>query len=79
VATGETHTVKEFAELAFDYAELNWKKYVVVDKNFYRPAEVNILMGDYSKAKKKLGWQPKVKFKDLVKMMVDEDIKRLKK
>jgi len=79
IATGETHTVKEFAELAFDRAGLDWKKYVVTDKNFYRPAEVNLLIGDYAKAKKKLGWEPKVRFQDLVKMMVDADLNRLKK
>lgn len=78
IATGETHTVKEFVELAFNHAGLNWKNYVKVDKNFYRPAEVNILIGDYSKARKKLGWQPTVKFQELVKMMVDSDLKRLK-
>jgi len=79
IATGETHTVKEFVELAFGFAGLDWKKYVVIDKNFYRPAEVNILLGDYTKARKKLGWKPEVKFKGLVKMMVDADIKRLSK
>ncbi|PIY85002.1 MAG: GDP-mannose 4,6-dehydratase, partial [Candidatus Omnitrophica bacterium CG_4_10_14_0_8_um_filter_43_18] len=78
IATGETYTVKEFVELAFKRVGLDWKKYVVVDKNFYRPAEVNILKGDCSKAKKKLGWKPKVKFQELVNMMVDCDIKRLK-
>ncbi|MHB8155091.1 MAG: GDP-mannose 4,6-dehydratase, partial [Candidatus Omnitrophota bacterium] len=78
VATGETHTIKEFVKLAFGYAGLNWKKYVVIDKNFYRPAEVHILMGDYSKARKKLGWIPKVKFEELVKMMVGADLERLK-
>lgn len=77
IATGEAHTVKEFVELAFKYVGLNWKDYVVVDKNFYRPAEVNILLGDYSKAKKKLNWEPKVKFEELVKMMVHSDLKRL--
>lgn len=74
IATGETHTVKEFAQLAFSHAGLDWKKYVKIDKNFYRPAEVHLLMGDYSKAKRKLGWKPKVKFKELVKMMVDTDL-----
>lgn len=78
VATGETHTVKEFVELAFKHAGLNWKDYVVIDKSFYRPAEVNILKGDYSKAKKKINWQPTKKFEDLVEMMVDCDIDRLK-
>ncbi len=75
IATGETHTIREFLELAFSYAGLNPKKYVKIDKSFYRPAEVNILMGDYSKARKKLGWKPKTKFKELVKMMVDADLK----
>ena len=76
IATGETHTVREFVELAFKTAGLDFKKYLVIDKNFYRPAEVNILVGDYTKAKKKLGWKPKVKFKELVKMMVDADLNR---
>jgi GDPmannose 4,6-dehydratase len=74
IATGETHTVKEFVQLAFSYAGLDWKKHVKIDKKFYRPAEVHRLLGDYSKARKKLGWKPKVKFKELVKMMVDNDL-----
>ena len=74
IATGETHTVKEFVRLAFSHVGLDWKKYVKIDKEFYRPAEVHLLMGDYSKAKKKLRWEPKVKFEDLVKMMVDADM-----
>jgi GDPmannose 4,6-dehydratase len=78
IATGRTHSVREFIELAFDYAGLNWKKYVVQDKSFYRPAEVNTLQGDFSQAKKKLKWQPRVNFEQLVKMMVDADLKRLK-
>jgi GDPmannose 4,6-dehydratase len=78
IATGETHSVKEFVAKAFNYVGLDWKKYVKIDKQFYRPSEVNILQGDYSKAKRKLGWKPKVKFEELVKMMVDEDLKRLK-
>jgi len=77
IATGETHTVKEFVELAFRHAGLDWKKYTVVDKKFYRPAEVQILQGNYAKARKILGWKPKVKFEALVKMMVDADIERL--
>jgi GDPmannose 4,6-dehydratase len=79
IATGETHTVREFVELAFDRVGLDWKKFVKIDKNFYRPAEVNILIGDYAKARKRLGWEPKVKFKDLVRIMVDSDLNRLKK
>ncbi len=77
ISTGETHTVKEFVKIAFGFAGLDWKKYVVIDKNFYRPAEVNLLLGDYAKAKKKLHWSPVVKFRELVEMMVDADLKRL--
>jgi len=77
VATGETHTVKEFVELAFDRAGLDYRKYVKIDKKFYRPAEVNILCGDYGKAKKVLRWKPKVGFAALVSMMVDADIARV--
>jgi len=78
IATGETHSVKEFAELAFAYVGLNWKDYVVVDERFFRPSEVYELRGDYSRAKKELGWQPKINFKQLVEMMVEEDLKRLR-
>lgn len=78
VATGETHTVREFAEVAFDRVGLNWRDYVVVDENFYRPAEVQQLQGDCSKAKKALGWTPKVKFHKLIEMMVEADIKKLR-
>ena len=77
IATGETHSVEEFAKAAFDYAGLNWKDFVKVDRDFYRPAEVNILKGDYSKAKSRLGWSPTIRFPDLIKMMVEEDIKRI--
>jgi GDPmannose 4,6-dehydratase len=75
IATGETHTVKEFVELAFARADLDWKKYVKIDPKFYRPAEVDLLIGDASKAKRDLGWEPKVSFKGLVEMMVDADLK----
>jgi GDPmannose 4,6-dehydratase len=78
ISTGQTHTVKEFVQIAFSYAGLDWKKYVKIDKNFYRPSEVHLLLGDYSKAKKKLGWKPKIKFKELVKMMVESDLQMLK-
>jgi GDPmannose 4,6-dehydratase len=74
VATGETHSVKEFLEAAFDHANLDWKKYVKTDPRYFRPAEVDLLIGDNTKAKKLLGWEPKVKFKELVKIMVDADI-----
>ncbi len=79
IATGETHSVKEFVELAFSYVGLDWKKYVVVDQKLYRPAEVDLLVGDSTKARQKLGWKPKVTFKELVEMMVESDIERLKK
>lgn len=79
IGTGETHTVKEFVELAFKEAGLgDWKKYVEIDKRYYRPAEVNILVADARKAKKVLGWTPKTKFKELARIMVKEDIKILK-
>ncbi len=78
VATGEAHTVEDFVRQSFNCVELDWKKYVVVDKQFYRPSEVNVLCGDYSKAKDILKWEPKVRFNELVKIMVDEDLKYLK-
>lgn len=74
VATGETHTVREFCEIAFGAAGLDWEKYVKVDPKFMRPAEVNLLLGDSTKAHKALGWKPKVSFKELVNMMVESDI-----
>lgn len=74
IATGETHTVQEFAEAAFDHVGLDWKKYVKHDQRYERPAEVDLLIGDAAKAKKILGWEPKVRFKDLVGIMVDADI-----
>jgi len=76
-ATGETHTVREFCEIAFDRAGLDWEKHVVVDPRFVRPAEVELLLGDPGKAKRVLGWEPKVSFKGLVEMMVDADMERL--
>lgn len=79
IATGETHTVREFLEEAFKYAGLDYKKYVEFDPRYLRPAEVDLLIGDPSKAKKKLGWRPKTTFKQLVKLMVDADIEALNK
>ena len=73
IATGETHSVQEFLELTFDLVELNWKEHVEIDRRYLRPAEVDLLLGDASKAKRILGWEPKVKFQDLVSMMVDAD------
>lgn len=75
IATGQTHSVREFLEEAFDYAGLDWKKHVVIDKRYLRPTEVDCLLGDASKARRRLKWKPKVKFKDLVRMMVDADMK----
>jgi GDPmannose 4,6-dehydratase len=74
VATGETHSVREFAELAFQRVGLDWREHVVIDEKFYRPAEVFVLQGDSSKAREKLGWVPKVGFAELVNMMVDADL-----
>ena len=78
ISTGETHTVKEFVELAFKHVGLNWKDYVKIDEFLFRPAEVHELKGDCTKARKALKWKPKVNFENLVKMMVDEDLKRIK-
>ena len=78
IATGETHSVREFLDAAFDYVGLNWRKHVVIDPHYFRPVEVDRLRGDYSKARKVLGWKPKVTFKQLVRMMVDADIEALK-
>lgn len=79
IATGETHSVRDFLDEAFGYAGLDWKKYVKIDQKYYRPAEVDVLIGDASKAKKKLGWQPKTSFKELVRLMVDADIELVNK
>ncbi|HWD17702.1 MAG TPA: GDP-mannose 4,6-dehydratase [Verrucomicrobiae bacterium] len=78
IATNETHSVREFLEHAFGHVGLNWEKYVEIDPRYYRPAEVDLLIGDSSKARKKLNWEPKTKFQDLVKLMVEADVKLLK-
>lgn len=78
ISTNETHTVQELVEIAFSHAELNWRDYVVIDPKFVRPAEVDLLLGDCTKAKEKLGWKLEVGFEELVKMMVDSDLKKLK-
>lgn len=75
VATGKTHSVKDFCEAAFSAVDLNWQDYVVIDHRFLRPAEVPDLCGDSTKIRKKLGWTPKVDFKELVSMMVKHDLK----
>ena len=79
IGTGEQHSVKEFAKLAFSLAGMNYKDYVKVDKNLIRPSEVDTLLADYSKAKKILKWKPKTNFKELVKNMVTEDLKTVKR
>jgi GDPmannose 4,6-dehydratase len=77
VATGETYTVREFVQTACDYAGLDWEKYIEIDPRYFRPNEVDCLQGDASKAERVFGWRPKVKFHELVKLMVDADIKLL--
>jgi GDPmannose 4,6-dehydratase len=79
IATGETHSVREFVEEAFSHLDLDWQRYVEIDPRYYRPAEVDLLVGDWSKAKRVLGWEPKKKFKDLVHEMVDADLLDLSK
>lgn len=79
IGTGETHAVREFCELAFSYAGLNYQDYVIQDPRFYRPAEVDLLISDPSHAHDKLGWQRKVSFKDLVEMMVESDLQKFSK
>jgi len=74
IATGENHSVKEFLDEVFGYLELDWKKYVEIDPKYYRPTEVDILLGDPSKAKRVLGWSPKVGFKELARIMADADM-----
>lgn len=78
IATNETHSVREFLEVAFAQAGLDWQKYVELDERYNRPAEVDLLIGDYSKAKAKLGWEPKTRFADLARLMVDADIALLR-
>jgi GDPmannose 4,6-dehydratase len=78
VATGETHSVQELCEVAFGYLNLDWRKYVVCDPQFFRPAEVDLLVGDSSKARAKLGWETSVSFEELIQLMVDADMRALK-
>ena len=79
IATGETHSVREFLEEAFGYARLDWRKYVEFDPRYLRPAEVDHLIGDASKARQRLGWRPQTSFKDLVRIMVDADVALLER
>ena len=75
IATGETHSVREFLNEVFGHLELAWKDYVEIDARYYRPTEVDFLLGDASKAKEVLGWEPKVTFKELARIMTDADMK----
>jgi GDPmannose 4,6-dehydratase len=75
IATGETHSVREFVEEAFNCLDLEWQKYVEIDPWYYRPSEVDLLLGDATRARTNLGWEPKVKFKDLVRLMIEHDLK----
>jgi GDPmannose 4,6-dehydratase len=77
LATNETHSVREFIEVAFAHADLDHEEHVEIDPKYFRPSEVDVLLGDYSKAKEKLGWEPTVTFDGLVQMMVDADIKQV--
>jgi GDPmannose 4,6-dehydratase len=79
IATGESHTVQEFVEIAFAHAGLDWRDYVKIDPRYFRPAEVNHLQGDASKARRVLGWRPRIDFKELVAMMVDADMEALQR
>jgi GDPmannose 4,6-dehydratase len=79
IATGETRTIREFCQVAFDRAGLDWEKYVVIDERFFRPAEVNILLGDAAKASKTLGWKPETSFEKMVQLMVDHDLEMVAK
>ncbi|MBI3465059.1 MAG: GDP-mannose 4,6-dehydratase [Planctomycetes bacterium] len=77
IGTGETHSVEDFVQIAFDHVGLNWRDYVVVDPRFYRPAEVDLLLADSSRARTRLGWRPEMPFEQLVINMVEEDLRRL--
>ncbi|HQE20272.1 MAG TPA: GDP-mannose 4,6-dehydratase [Aggregatilineales bacterium] len=79
VATGSTHSVQELCEVAFGYVDLDWRDHVVQDPRFMRPAEVDLLVGDPSKARERLGWEPRVSFEELIQMMVDADLEKIKK
>ena len=75
IATGETHSIREFLDVAFGHLDLDWKRYVEIDQRYYRPAEVDLLLGDPSKARRVLGWEPKVSFEELARLMVENDLK----
>jgi len=77
IATNETHSIREFLDLAFKHVNLDWHEYVEFDERYLRPAEVELLIGDSTKARQQLGWEPSVTFEELVHLMVDSDIKAL--
>jgi GDPmannose 4,6-dehydratase len=77
IATGETHSVREFLEAAFSYAGLDWRRHVEISQRYFRPTEVDLLIGDAGRAKRRLGWQPNVRFEALVRLMVDADVQAL--
>ena len=77
VGTGEQHSVREFVELAFSYVGLNWEKYVEIDQKYYRPTETDDLVADSSKIKRMIGWKPRIRFKDLIKIMIDADMRKI--
>ncbi|MFZ4985186.1 MAG: GDP-mannose 4,6-dehydratase [Blastocatellia bacterium] len=79
IATGETHSVREFLDETFSYLDLDWKEYVEIDPRYFRPAEVDLLIGDSTRARLKLGWRPRVSFRELVRMMVDSDLELARK
>jgi GDPmannose 4,6-dehydratase len=79
VATGEARSVREFCEVAFGHVDLNWQDHVVIDPQYFRPAEVDMLVGDASKAREVLGWKPETSFNELVVMMVDADLEALRR
>jgi GDPmannose 4,6-dehydratase len=79
IATGESHTVREFLDVAFDHLNLDWKRHVEIDPRYFRPAEVHELRGDMSKARRILKWEPRVRFKELVRTMVEADLEDLRK
>jgi len=79
IATGQTNTVRDMCQIAFAHAGLDWEDHVIVAEEFYRPAEVHTLQGDFTKARRQLGWGPEVTFEALIKMMVDADIERVRR
>ncbi len=78
IATGKTYTVKDFVRMVFEYLDMNWEDHVIIDREFYRPSEVNVLCGDFSKAREAFGWEPSVNLEKLVEMMVETDLEHLK-